>query len=397
MQNVIEKKNYDGKIIWRIYRRKKKGYYRIGATSTQFKYCRKVFLEGFERLPSGFYTKDWYGLTHAGRGLFQELYKRFGKQISLTITAGGQSRLDGRGRVTKIRIPHKALAQLNAAVRGIKRKRNEETNTEIRNFLGKQFAQFRSYKGLKPKYSPGVLAGTLMSDELLARMNIDDREKIDEFIPKYLSTISGTLRSRDKLKVIYDSIDAGQKIHFEKVLKEFKIKLGSKIQNEATWQKFLSKYILVLRNTYGEVLEKESISLQGKFPDFMLVDPYSYLDIYEIKKPTTNLLKYDKSRDNFYWDIELSKAISQVENYLYQIQRNSDGLIIDLRKNKGIEVNIVRPRGYIIAGMRSQLTTTKMLDNFRILNESLKNVDVIFYDDLFENLKLFINRIGTKP
>jgi hypothetical protein len=54
----------------------------------------------------------------------------------------------------------------------------------------------------------------------------------------------------------------------------------------------------MLRNTYGEVLEKESVSLEGKFPDFMLLDPYSYLDIYEIKKPSTRLLKLDKSRNS---------------------------------------------------------------------------------------------------
>ena len=126
----------------------------------------------------------------------------------------------------------------------------------------------------------------------------------------------------------------------------------------------------------------------------MLIDPYSYLDIYEIKKPTTTLLRYDKSRNNYYWDAEISKAISQVENYLHQVQRHSDSLINDIRRNKGIEVNIVRPRGYIIAGMRKQLKNDKMLDDFRILNESLKNIDIIFYDDLVNNLEAFVKRVG---
>ena len=152
---------------------------------------------------------------------------------------------------------------------------------------------------------------------------------------------------------------------------------------------------MVLTNSYGEVLEKESVTLQGKFPDFMLIDPYSYLDIYEIKRPTTTLLRHDRSRNNYYWGVELSKAISQVENYLHQVQRNSDGLINDIRRNKGFEINIVRPRGYIIAGMRGQLTNPKMEDDFRILNESLKNIDIIFYDDLLRNLETFVERIGS--
>lgn len=61
----------------------------------------------------------------------------------------------------------------------------------------------------------------------------------------------------------------------------------------------------------------------------------------------------------------------------------------DIRRSKGLEVNIVRPRGYIIAGRRSQLNTAKMQDDFRILNESLKNVDVILYDDLVTGLDAF--------
>ena len=76
--------------------------------------------------------------------------------------------------------------------------------------------------------------------------------------------------------------------------------------------------------------------LQGKYPDFMLLDPYGYLDIYEIKKPSTNLMKLDKSRNNYYWDVEMTKALSQTENYLYQVQRSSDTLIKDIRRNKGI-------------------------------------------------------------
>ena len=54
------------------------------------------------------------------------------------------------------------------------------------------------------------------------------------------------------------------------------------------------------------------------------------------------------------------------------------------------------PRSYIIAGLRSQLIDSKMIDDFRILNESLKNIDILFYDDLVENLETFVKRIGDK-
>jgi len=81
---------------------------------------------------------------------------------------------------------------------------------------------------------------------------------------------------------------------------------------------------------------------------------------------------------------------------LHQVQKNSDALMNDIRRNKGIEVSIVRPRGYIIAGLRNQLNKTKMVDDFRILNESLKNIDIILYDDLLNNLETFVSKIGVE-
>jgi hypothetical protein len=91
----------------------------------------------------------------------------------------------------------------------------------------------------------------------------------------------------------------------------------------------------------------------------------------------------------------MAKAISQTENYLHQVQRSSDALTNDIRRNKGLDVNIVRPKGYIIAGTRDQLKKGKMLDDFRILSGALKNIDIILYDDLLSNLESFIRRIGT--
>jgi hypothetical protein len=85
-----------------------------------------------------------------------------------------------------------------------------------------------------------------------------------------------------------------------------------------------------------------------------------------------------------------------VENYLHQVQRHSDALINDIRRNKGIEISIVRPKGYIVAGLRSELSTAKMKDDFRILSEALKNIDIVLYDDLLNNLESFVKKIGNR-
>jgi hypothetical protein len=398
--NIVETKNKAGITYVTINLKTKKGSYRIlpkpGQRNSQYEFCEEIKFEGFSKLPTGFYKNDGNGLVGGGFQLLKALHEHFGKKVELRLVAKGEAVINARGTKVKVALPHSELKTLNAKVREIKQIKNEEIRSTIHVFLARKFPKRfpKSSRG-KNKYIPGSLASALERADAITRMNPIDRQYLEKLIPSYLSNIKATLSAPEKLKIIYESLDAGKVVYFKKVIREFRRRLKKPSQSESDWQTFLSEHILVLKSGYGHVLKKNSVTLQGKFPDFMLIDPYGYLDIYEIKKPATSVLKHDKSRDNYYWDIEIARAISQVENYLHQVQRNSDGLINDIRRNKKIEINIVRPRGYIIAGKRDQLQNQKMIDDFRILNEALKNVDIIFYDDLVENLETFVKRIGN--
>lgn len=397
---IVETKNKDGIVYITIDLKARKGIYRIlskpGQRNSQFDYCEVIKFEGFSSLPTGFYKNDGIGLAGGGSQVLKILSEHFGKKVELTLVANGKANINAKGYKVKITLPHPDLRVLNSKVREIKQVKNEEIRSTIQSFLSRNFPKrfSETVKG-KYKYISGSLAGVLDRSDVLTRLSPLDRQYLEKLIPDYLSNIKATLTAPEKLKIIYESLDAGKVVYFQKVIKEFRRRLKKSNQSESDWQAFLSEHILVLKSGYGHVLEKNSVTLQGKYPDFMLIDPYGYLDIYEIKKPATSVLKKDKGRDNYYWDVEIAKAISQVENYLHQVQRNSDGLINDIRRNKKVDINIVRPRGYIIAGMRNQLLNQKMVDDFRMLNEALKNVDIIFYDDLVENLETFVKRIGN--
>jgi|APFre7841882654_1041346.scaffolds.fasta_scaffold03927_5 hypothetical protein len=402
MSETIETTNKDGIVYVSFDKSGKRGTYRIlppkpGKRQGQFEYCEEIQFEGFTKLPFGFYTQDGLGLTGGGFYLLKAIYEKYGKKIDVVIIVKGNSEISARGARVKFILPYSDLKTLNAKVREIKQERNEDIRSTINFYLRDCFPRrFIQEMGTKNKYIPGSLATALERDDVISHINARDRYALEQLIPNYLSSIQATLAAPDKLKVVYDSLDAGKVLYFRKIVQEFHRKLKKATQEEAEWQDFLSEHILILRSGYGHKLEKNSVTLQGKFPDFMLIDPYGYLDIYEIKKPSTRVLRHDSSRNNYYWDTEIAKAISQVENYLHQVQRNSDGLINDIRRNKRIDINIVRPRGYIIAGLRSDLTDQKMVDDFRILNESLKNIDILFYDDLVENLETFVKRLGVK-
>ena len=132
----------------------------------------------------------------------------------------------------------------------------------------------------------------------------------------------------------------------------------------------------MLLNSYAHVIEHQSVELTGKFPDFMLIDAYGYLDVYEIKKPSTKLFGYDSGRKNYYWSAELARAITQTEKYMSSVQRHRFELESKFGKNQ-VKAHIVRPRGFIIAGKRSDLKNEDTHLDFRVLNDSLKNIDVI--------------------
>jgi hypothetical protein len=67
--------------------------------------------------------------------------------------------------------------------------------------------------------------------------------------------------------------------------------------------------------------------------------------------------------------------------------RNSDEYIRAVKRKKTIDIRVVRPRGYIIAGTSKQFANKKESADFRKLGSSLKNINFILYDELLDNLK----------
>ncbi len=118
-----------------------------------------------------------------------------------------------------------------------------------------------------------------------------------------------------------------------------------------------------------------------------MVDVYGFIDIFEIKKHDAKLLAFDKSHENYYWKPEAAQAISQIENYIDEVARNADEYVKAVKRKKHINIRVVRPRGYIIAGTSKQFNDEKESEDFRKLSNSLKNINFILYDELLERLK----------
>ena len=130
-----------------------------------------------------------------------------------------------------------------------------------------------------------------------------------------------------------------------------------------------------------------------------MLNTFYYLDFFEIKTHLTQLLSYDKGRNNFYWTTEASKSIAQVENYIDALIKEEDTVIKNIRDEYELAVDAVRPYAYIIASSKDNIAGKntrkytgkvgkKLWNDFRRLNNSLKSIDFILYDEL---LNIFMN------
>lgn len=376
---------------------KKISYFVFKEQDSNRKNFKKIMFEGFDALPAGFYA-DGYGITTGGYLFIKKLFNEFEEPISLLISKTKKSNIRKLRKGTKITFNYKEFRTIQRRLQEIKKLRNLESDNATQYFFSRIFPDIFDEPDEvdESQYQENQIVNTLNKHDIKELLSKEDIKALDEFYPTFIDIKSKKFKGDKKLFQIVKSKNQTEIIYLENIIEDFQKKLNRNLR-EGTWQEFLSKYILLFNTNYTDVIEKTNISLiSGKYPDFMLIDVYNYLDIYEIKKPQTNLLKFDKSRNNYYWDIELSKAISQVENYKHTINRNSSSFKEDIRINKGIDVRVVKPRGFIIAGKSDQFKHNEKMENdFRLLNYSLKNVEVILYDELLNNLRIFLKRLKT--
>lgn len=394
VKHTLERQRDDGTTIYRIDRVKMSGEYVLNSDSSQAKHVAAIKLHGFDKLPTGLYSKG-FGLTHAGAWLVSALGDEFGAKLRLTLSATRPSAVKKMKGAVEITINHNRLSAANNVVRGIKKERNDQIRKVINSFLAVNFpANFDEGDTKLLDYQPGKIAQMLDDEEVVENLSEEDKDALRAIFPSLIEEMTFTLKSAKKMKIIAEGLKKTQRVYLERIVTDFQKKLKTN-SGEGAWQKFLLTHILMLLNTYAAVIEKQSVDLDGKYPDFMLIDAYGYLDVYEIKKPQTKVLVFDKSRQNYYWSPEVARAISQTEKYLSSIQQYRLDLEDKLRKQQ-VEAHIVRPRGFIIVGKRSDLVSEGMKADFRVLNDGLKNIDLVFYDDLLDNLKALLGRLHGK-
>lgn len=394
---IRHKSNKTGKLVYEFDSEHLKGTY-YPAPDCAFKsLCKSVRFVGFPKLPKGFSTDGFGFASPAGTYLTSVLRDTFGTGINLVVEKTKSTRVRRGSASSTVTLNHADYLRILEPLREIRHERNIKSNAHLAHVLGqilpkhfkktKEVPTINSYE--EDKISK-MFSGMEDPHEMLSKADVEAVAKLHAYLveDQKIDFSAITLAEESKRR--------NERIYLQSVVDEFNKRLKSSAHSESDWQKFLQKYILFFNTSYVDAIEKLSVDLRGKYPDFLLVNVYGYIDIYEIKKPSTNLLRHDDSRDNYYWDIEVAKAISQTEKYVQMLIKKDLEIREIIRDKCNIEVKIVRPRGFIVVGTSRQFTNQKMNDDFRLLASSLKNVDVILYDELLANLENLLSRLKKR-
>jgi hypothetical protein len=330
----------------------------------------KIYFEG--KRPKG--LKD-DGRINLGKHILAALGKKFDK-FRWIITPDTDSITTEYG-IVRVRTSQDLLKRMG--------KENWDRSADIKNDIVRRFFSIafplHFDAPTTSTYVPGTLA-SIVDPKIVPRLSTQDKEALAAFLPDYVAAEAvGTVQK----------LQATAQIETLKSLaKSMETEMG-RSHPESWWQSYIKSNILLMQHGYIKALEKLNVAIgDTKFPDFCLVTHDNYLDILEIKKPDTDLLKLDSSRGNYYFDPEMSKAVSQTENYIEHVSNKAADVRSYLKDNEKIDIKAVRPRGIILAGDARAFTGQKQRDDFRLLSQGIKSITILTYDELLTRLNNYI-------
>jgi hypothetical protein len=167
----------------------------------------------------------------------------------------------------------------------------------------------------------------------------------------------------------------------KKALKEFE-KMYMENAKECLWQKWFQHNNWVLGSDFVRVSDDRNID-EDNIADFIVENLDGFIDVIEIKRPgeSSEFFESKKNHDNYVPSSTLTKAITQLANYLLELEKKANN--IDTTKRLG---KILKPRGILVFG-NSKSWNDEQWEAFRLLNGSLSNISVMTYNMIYIRAK----------
>ena len=339
---------------------------------------RAIEYRGFRKKPPMLKGK---GQGFTGCKHILQLIDRNFKKATLVITPNKDAVIK-KGPVHEIMLSEKTLRRLSSISLSRRKEIMEEAAAEvITHALPGEFGKTKRVV----KYQRGLLSGLLTDDLDPRQLSAPDVAALT----RYAGIVAANPKAGgfDEVSTVGRRRDI-QLLHLTRLIAEFEDRL-TKNHSENDWQEYFREKILFFQDNYIRRIEKPNITtITTQFPDFGVVTADDYLDLLDIKLPKTTLLVEDPSHHSFYWSAPISQAIAQVETYIESVTSRKADLMLQIEKITGIRLKIVKPRGLVIAGTTEQFAgNATKADYLRLLNEGLKNIEIVPYDELSRRLR----------
>lgn len=155
-------------------------------------------------------------------------------------------------------------------------------------------------------------------------------------------------------------------------------------ETEHEWQKWFEDNDWVLGNEIAEILDDRRVDVSN-IADYLVESFDGFVDLIEIKRPEGKLQFWSSEKDhsNLVPHQDLIKAITQVQNYVLELEREMDSVKTKKRLNGS---TIVKPRATLIYG-RSDTWGVAERQSFRVLNAGYQNISILTYDHVLTRAK----------
>lgn len=351
---------------------------------SKYYFFTKISIDGFSSLPEIF-KKNGYCKNR----IFDYIHRTFnGKKIkSIDISKTGACSITKKGKNKYLHLTYSCLDGLSDELGTMDYYHRQRRAQVVNKLFNTQFPKL-----VKARKINSAAADTKLAIQTLSAQGVDSFDKHD--IGRVTDIVSTLMKSSHRLQITQSDLFKNTKLKidsvtFSDVIDRFDKKLSSKRTSESEWGKFLEENLFLIDSKYIHSIAQLNLILgTTRKVDFGLVDTQGYLDLFEIKKPETKLLVPKKdSRGNYSWDKQAIEAIVQAEKYLYHAERKGSDLKADIKREKDIDLDVIRPRAFVIMGNSTQLDTPAKKEDFRILKNQFKNIEIVLYDELLERIK----------
>ena len=369
---------------------------------------KKINFPGFRERPTGLslYEKgtgfNFRQANKIGGNHFLDYFKaKYNRTLNLTVfDSGGSSKsFKVQKTVVSLSLPFKDFTEV---LKGLGDEIKEKKGQVVEKRLSGYFPNEKEFQQAEAEQNS---TNAKLNEINLNGLDKDDHEAVGRFIKSYISLNADNDRVLENIQT--ELVIEGRKKTLDQVIKKFEKHLTDRNFDEKQWQRFLHTEVFYFLSNYVESIREADVNFGkeeggAKKPDFVWIDTYGFLDVFEIKTPFTEILakRIDTSHDNYFFSRSSSMAISQIEKYILFLESNVKGFETYLSRKTKIPFSVLRPKAFLIIGNSKEFGANENKKrDFRVLRRLFKNIEFITFDELLDNLKSLSNKFEkiTQP